>query len=331
MSIFYDIFGIELEKVTEGFLNTYFETARGENHSIEYKSKDASLEKICKNISAFLNTNGGILILGSPTEKSNLTIPGMKIQPFVTYRDQFSLNHAINTGITPSPGNYLKIHPVKLDGGFAYVLEIEKSETPPYQVTSSGTYFLRMDTDSRPAPHNVISSLFGYRKTPFLYPTLNFDREMHATEYLKAYINIKLKNISRYSGELVNGYMLIYNLPAKFYKYIDLDDYPFTPVKFEVFGQIPIIVQDMVVENSRQLEFTNNNLLIDFYYYCKDTKLEKMTIHYYYKMGANEIYYSYKDRDEVYNKLIKNYCRFNSIPEDKFVNMLIINNHYLLR
>lgn len=76
-------------------------------------------------------------------------------------RDSFVKNIASN--ISPSPGG-IKAASFPLKNGFIYVLEISQSLTPPHQVNKEGKYYLRLDTETRPAPHGIVEALFYKRQ-----------------------------------------------------------------------------------------------------------------------------------------------------------------------
>lgn len=68
MSISKAIFGKDLFDLELRDLQSFFELGQEETEIIEFKTGDVSLEKIYSEVSAFLNTQGGLLIIGAPKE-----------------------------------------------------------------------------------------------------------------------------------------------------------------------------------------------------------------------------------------------------------------------
>ncbi len=62
------IFNKEVYKVTLEELITFFQSEQEESALLEFKSGESSLEDIYKEVTAFVNTEGGILIIGAPKE-----------------------------------------------------------------------------------------------------------------------------------------------------------------------------------------------------------------------------------------------------------------------
>ena len=85
----------------------FFRQGQREGQHLEFKSGEVRLDKIIKVVAGFLNSSGGLLIVGAPRESD---IPGMESarnsfgepDPSTLYEEQ-SLLQAIQNGITPRP------------------------------------------------------------------------------------------------------------------------------------------------------------------------------------------------------------------------------------
>lgn len=112
---------------------------------------DGKKKEIAKDVSAFANSDGGVIIYGvseyNDKEKEHLP---EKLDPID--RTEFSkewLEHVINNGITPKI-NELKIHPIALDSDVKdaiYVVEIPKGNTA-HQAIKEKRYFKRYNFES---------------------------------------------------------------------------------------------------------------------------------------------------------------------------------------
>lgn len=59
-----DIYDLEIADLID-----FFSVSQEESSVLEFKSGDVTLEHVHREVSAFLNTEGGLLILGAPIEK----------------------------------------------------------------------------------------------------------------------------------------------------------------------------------------------------------------------------------------------------------------------
>jgi predicted HTH transcriptional regulator len=57
-----------LEEITINDLKEFFSEPKDETATLEFKSGDVDVIKLYKEIAAFLNTEGGLLIVGAPRE-----------------------------------------------------------------------------------------------------------------------------------------------------------------------------------------------------------------------------------------------------------------------
>ncbi|NRT16932.1 putative HTH transcriptional regulator, partial [Flavobacterium sp. 28A] len=66
------IFGKSRNEVTLNDIKEYFSTEQEESSVIEFKSGEVEINDIFKEITAFLNTEGGLLVIGTPRETKKI-------------------------------------------------------------------------------------------------------------------------------------------------------------------------------------------------------------------------------------------------------------------
>lgn len=221
-----NIFGKTIHDLTEQDIKKYFETERRETNIMEFKSyvdknepgttKESrdkkKLRDVIKTICAFLNSDGGILIWGAPLGQKKvgsnevvyfgpITKVNYKIEP-----DQ--IINKIASEISPTPLR-INFQPIDLGAGdFQYVFEVRKSEFAPHQ--QNGTYYMRMDGSTRPAPHHFVEALMKKINFPRVEVFLTFGE---AVEFLGDYVSVPVQlsihNLSKYIPEKNIQYRII--------------------------------------------------------------------------------------------------------------------------
>jgi hypothetical protein len=160
-------FGKPLNFLTIDDVKSYFIDERIETDQIEFKSIHTTgninekFSGIQKSVCAFLNSSGGLLIWGSPEGQK---VEGKKEKIFkgeLTFFHQILekdfVISKISDSIIPLP-NSIRTN-ILYDGNKSIViLEIDASEYSPHQ--NSSTYFMRIDGQTKPAPHHYIEALF---------------------------------------------------------------------------------------------------------------------------------------------------------------------------
>lgn len=162
------VFGKALEDLTIDDLEAFFQKEQEESDTFEFKSAPLSLDKLYKEVTAFLNTSGGILILGSPREQ---TVNGQRVaMGDVTFdtenRSREDYQRKLATHITPPPVG-IRIQHCRTEQGSVYVFDIPQSDFAPHQ-SGDGIYYIRIGESSRPAPHGIVAALFDRRRRPLL-------------------------------------------------------------------------------------------------------------------------------------------------------------------
>lgn len=134
---------------------------KGEGQTLEFKLKTTHPEKIVKEIVAFANSDGGILLLGI---RDDLTIKGLKFPQ----EDEYVMNKAIAEKCYP-PINY-KLEKIRVEGNrevLAYT--IPASDKGPHRVVegdkpNQGKVYVRVDHESIIAGKEMREILKGRRK-----------------------------------------------------------------------------------------------------------------------------------------------------------------------
>jgi hypothetical protein len=160
-----DIFGKDIDQLVLDDLISFFKEGQEESRILEFKSgKGLGVEGVCQEISAFLNTEGGLLILGTPKEEKIGKIGFAKGKLVATnFKDKDWLVQKIAAGVSNLPGGLL-LKEFDCPPGKVYVIEVSQSLTPPHQACHNGVYYMRLECESRFIPHGLLEALFNRRK-----------------------------------------------------------------------------------------------------------------------------------------------------------------------
>ena len=152
-------------------LMEFFATTPREGLHLEFKSGEADFNKLRKEVCAFLNTEGGLLILGAPRESGDAT----PRPDFSAIDDAGYVLQQIVHGIVPAPSG-LNISQVRSEEGSIFLVDIPQSETPPHQLQGSGQYYVREGAVSRPALHEEVERMFMEHRKPSLDLQIEIER-----------------------------------------------------------------------------------------------------------------------------------------------------------
>ncbi|UXD67761.1 ATP-binding protein [Sphingobacterium faecium] len=164
------ILGKSIRDLTIEDLKEYFSESKEETEILEFKSGHGDFEKIFNNnilrtICAFLNSSGGVLIWGAPADKApEKGLPKVCIGalfPVNEKKEKDQLINRIATSISYMPIG-IKVERLESDNGFVYIIEVQESESKPHQL--NGQYLIRLDGQSKPAPHYIVDSMFNQIK-----------------------------------------------------------------------------------------------------------------------------------------------------------------------
>ncbi len=153
----------------------YFLIRREESLNLEFKSfapqgdYTKKEEAIKKAVCGLLNSEGGIIIWGAPVEvkdeKGNTMATG-NLTPFDSNLDKDRLVNILTSSITPMPIG-IKVQVLK-DGNnhSIFIIEVQKSIERPHQFDNR--YYVRLDGQTRIAPHYLISALMKSSNYPVI-------------------------------------------------------------------------------------------------------------------------------------------------------------------
>jgi hypothetical protein len=154
-------------ELTEQDIIDFFANSQEESSILEFKSGDVELEKVYNEVAALHNSQGGLLIIGSPKPikiKGRETFEGSLTHSKHINKDR--LYQKINSNVSPPPID-LRIHDIQTSNGeLVQVLDIPKSLNPPHQSLTDGKYYIRYETSSKFAPHGLVEAMFNRRNEP---------------------------------------------------------------------------------------------------------------------------------------------------------------------
>ena len=202
MSLTGSTLGKPLSELTLEYLQHFFSEPQEESSTLEFKSKDITIEMVCKEVSAFLNTEGGVLVLGAPME---VELPGRKekaakgeLNPTTVSQD--AIMRGIGSNISPAPIN-IKARSIPCGEGNVIILEVPQSMHPPHQNTKDGRYYIRLDREARSAPHGIVEALFFKRQKANVIGEVRYGR---VREDNRLRIGCVLRNDVRFAAEKVS-------------------------------------------------------------------------------------------------------------------------------
>lgn len=161
------IFGKPLEELDYQVITNYFNTERFENDQLEFKSIPGTINHdsysgIIRTLTAFLNSKGGVLVWGAP---AGATIAGKKEKVFqgqLTPTNQSLIKDQLISkcvdSIVPLPVGIRAKILTNDAGGNVCVFEVNESSYSPHQ--TGGVYVMRIDGQTKPAPHHYVEALF---------------------------------------------------------------------------------------------------------------------------------------------------------------------------
>src|ERR1035437_133156 len=198
-------------------LQTFFETERHESDKVEFKSyKDFATENstksvrdkerlttIIKSICGFLNSEGGILIWGAPegikSQEYKEKVYKGALTPVTYLIEKDEIINRISDGISPTPIGIF-FHRIEISAeAFYYIFYVPKSEFSPHQY--KGTYYMRLDGSTRPAPHHYVEALMKRISYPRLQCYLTFGRMHEFKKFAGMIVQISIFNLSKVQND----------------------------------------------------------------------------------------------------------------------------------
>lgn len=188
MSYLQLIFGKEIDQLVIDDIVSYFAHQREESNKLEFKSfvlnpksrndLEEKESKIMKTLSAFLNSDGGILIWGAPetTKVGTKSVCVGALKPVDKQYDKDQIMDMIANTIIPAPQG-ITFKTFLCQSGFVYLFDAPRSSYAPHQYKD--TYYMRMDGQTKAAPHHYIEALFKKIDFPNLEAYLRLDSFEH--------------------------------------------------------------------------------------------------------------------------------------------------------
>jgi hypothetical protein len=179
------IFGKSVGDLTYNDLVTFFATDHGESNTIEFKAYsptfgnfNQNIKGIIRAICGLLNSDGGVVIWGAPLGVED---PGTKEKKFVgalapvpDYKEKDWMINKISDSITPLPTGIQIAVLQNSSTENVYVIEVPPSPYKPHQFDN--TYFVRLDGQTKPAPHYFIEALFRRISYPNIEGYVKFEK-----------------------------------------------------------------------------------------------------------------------------------------------------------
>lgn len=143
-----------------------------ENSNLDYKAippKTINFDELAKDVSAFANSNGGLLILGvsekveeDPKTKKTLRIyPGKITWGNASLKKEVIEQHLVGKIHAPLTGIIIiPIRKSEQDHRVIFLIDVLKSDNPPHMVTPYKKYYRRLDFSNVPMEHYEIQNLF---------------------------------------------------------------------------------------------------------------------------------------------------------------------------
>lgn len=178
MGAIQDVFSKEEFKVELADIQNLIDKKIEENRMLEYKDPGilSNPQRLSEWVSAFLNAEGGLIIIGvcedKPNKKDNLQVRiyPTKIAFVGSEYTRERIEQLIFSNIYCSARPSIRISPIRdlNDSSKAvFLVEIPQGDNPPYQAADN-RYYRRLNVTKYPLAHYEIADFFGRRRRPNL-------------------------------------------------------------------------------------------------------------------------------------------------------------------
>ena len=269
------IFNKPREDVSLNDVKIYFESPQEETSVVEFKSGEVEIIDLYKEIAAFLNTEGGLLIVGTPRETKEKVGKNFRIicQGKLTYsnfKNKDWLYQKIASNIVPTPTD-IKINEYISPDGTVFLLDIPQSSNPPHQSAADGKYYIRLEREAKAAPHGIVQALFDKRKKPKL--TAEF--EVKEMDSQTSRVSIRIRNLSEIPADKVSYITDVYNVSNiesdfdfKFFNDVLGDKF-----SMSVSGK-DVLVQIISLPYHIDVKHFNKEFIVFVGHWCKETDFD---------------------------------------------------------
>lgn len=218
------LFAKELKDISVEDVKAFFAEPREESNKMEFKSYETGAndrkdpkdreKDILRTICGMLNSEGGIILWGAP---SNLSSSGTLTPLSKLYKKDDFMAKIANL-IIPSPQGIVMLT-VPIDNGYVYLFDIPRSDYSPHQFLDK--YYMRLDGQTKAAPHHYIEAQFKKITFPNLEAYLKLEQYGFVNDSIS---ELSCSIIFRNQSPFQNDYELHYRLftshgtPEVYYK-----------------------------------------------------------------------------------------------------------------
>lgn len=272
------LFGKQSDEITFEDVEAFFQSEKEESSVLEFKTGDVEIISLYKEICAFLNTEGGLIIVGSPRESK---IPIGKHEKIVckgnlTY-SKFSgkdwIYQKVMSNVVPAPVQISVKEFIKPNGS-VFLIDVPQSLHPPHQSDADGRYYIRMDREAKPAPHGLIKALFDKRRVPVLEGKIN---SIETKDYIDE-VEFILNNNSKIPAENVGFNISLFNIndvecmEGQYFRKIKQDEF-----QFSFLGNLEqILVKPLSIPIKLKIKHFNRPYQIICVFWSKESGSEQI-------------------------------------------------------
>lgn len=295
---------LQKEEYTKEDIHDFIDSYTSENYLFDLKRKEGLSKSkkgdICKDVSAFANTRGGIIIYGIGEDKENDTI---FLDAFhKSYFSIQSLEQIIIGGIS-KPILGVRYFAIEMEEGkFIYLVKIPESEDSPHMALKNKKYYIRYEETSQAIEEHLVRSLYFKSVSVDLNLDLKFSlhsaRKNNKPQDGKPKINevvillsIKVENIGKV---IANNFRIVAKISESLinrrnyfgYKnelWNHLKRKDDSIIEFEINHQMPIYQSEKLLLIENHLDFgylsynnyLSNKISFELYFNGGNVKIEK--------------------------------------------------------
>ncbi len=257
MSYISQYFGKGPDEISYQDVIDFFAIEREESDKIEFKSftfpgENNQREKengIIRSICAFLNSSGGLIIWGAPIGNippgRNEKVFTGDLSPVSSLIEKDYFINRITDSITPAPNSIYFKRIENGNGNNIYLIDISQSEYSPHQFRS--IYYMRIDGQTKPAPHHYIEALFKKITYPKLKGYIMVEDFYHQGPFITFNLVSIIFNLSKLQNEHKANYRIIVGRGAVYSRHIAMGP---NDTYFMDGHELRISVNDTIYYNS---------------------------------------------------------------------------------
>ena len=199
------------DKIAENYYLDFKQTEK-EDYTGRRSLYDSDRKNLAKSISAFGNSEGGVMLWGIKTGKDDMDYASVKapiknVSNFLSLLESFVSTLTVPTH--PTVSNKIIFENKSDDIGYI-VTHIPKSSQRPFQVVNEKDfrYYIRAGSSSLPAPDNFLRSLFGQEPQPNVFITFAISTaKLYEGGIVRMDVGILLYNGGENVSKNINGYV----------------------------------------------------------------------------------------------------------------------------